>query len=635
MHIYKDKKLQLRVVTSAEVSLAESAELLEHSNLLESIKSGDVWTSSKSNLELKISVRIENSLHGIRSSPDWILEEIKISLIKSQLWHTLQFSRLSQEGETLTSQDGFCQLNLVFEFQKKMVHIPSPKPPRMPYSLEIHSAAIEPPPGVTRLCLQEIAIAFNFSSISMSNGHDDGLGNVSRSSSFEDLTFISPPPCGFLVDTVRADPTVDDIYSSIDGSQTTARTDEDWMSLDYDSPFSSQQTSSSIHCTVVTHQHTKPHHTCKSTSQLFMTLLDTGFRTLLCQTPPRIPSNITTVVEKIGPSLADFAPTIFNPGYDASVFQRARFIPMISKGIAAMLDHASPAGGIQLKHPILNPVDIGKACDPESKGKGAPNPTSNRPILKSLLWKSMQRRLLNPEAVRKLPSITATDDVISHPQSYGDEFSSLPPTPVCGNVSEFAFQSSLRETAKSTIPAMTSVSTNLDLTNPSNAAHISDTEWCFSENSDGGDVTLLTDQGNDDHIDSDDYFTDPFQIHAMHITIPDTSLTSDDRHHDLLDNNANTRNYEPQSYHHSVLEDDLIMQEVPNTTSCQHPLSNPHTASLKNSDPTPPSPSNSGMEILDPSSQILISGEFMLPPATYTFNTNEDGEYCDSEMLLL
>lgn len=85
VHIHKNEKIQLRAAASAEASYPDSAAYLDHSNLLEAIKSRDVWVFSKPHLELKISIRIESSLHDLKGSLDGILKEMKSTLIKSQV----------------------------------------------------------------------------------------------------------------------------------------------------------------------------------------------------------------------------------------------------------------------------------------------------------------------------------------------------------------------------------------------------------------------------------------------------------------------------------------------------------------------------------------------------------------------
>ncbi|KKZ60256.1 hypothetical protein EMCG_05013 [[Emmonsia] crescens] len=605
VHIHKNEKIQLRATASAEASYPDSAAYLDHSNLLEAIKSRDVWVFSKPHLELKISIRIESSLYDLKGSLDGILKEMKSTLIKSQLWHDLQVSRVSNDDEILTTQEGLYSLNIVFEFQQKPVQFPLPKSPRMPYALNAGSSSIDPPPGLLRISLHDISIFFSFSS-SSTNIPDGSLGNIPKCNSFEDLSSILLPQCGHLVEMAGLAPRPDD--ASIGGSQTTVRSDDGWMSLDYDSPFCSQQTSSDYQSSVIASPQTKCQHVSKATYQPFITLLDSGFRTLLCQTTPRKTFNITTIIEKPGPSLPEFAPSLFTPRYDTSVFQRVRFIPMISKGIAAMLDNVPrPNASIQLKCAAVSSICSDESSDPSVTANDFVNTTNPKSALKTLLWKSMQHRLFNAEAAAlQLPSLTTP----LKPKYYGI---SQNPTPA----------NSLAHT--SIVP------TDPNKLHILHAASISDTGWCFAEDSYDDDA-LLTDESHADHGDRNTYLTNPFGIRY--------SFGHDyDNEDDLLDNLPSTvvdKSSPPPSIT-SILDDDLDMLEEkeqkdnlivgsPYSFPLQTPAPGQSSTSLSTttkgttSISAPASPPSSEMEILDPSSPITILEEPILSPALHTYD---------------
>ncbi|OAT11299.1 hypothetical protein BDBG_06819 [Blastomyces gilchristii SLH14081] len=620
IHIYKNEEIRLRTATSVEVSCPDSMADLDRSTLLEALQSRDVWVFSKPHLELKISIGMESSLHRYDRSVDGILKEMRSTLIKSQLWHNLQASMVSANDEILTSEEGIDSLNCVFEFQQKSGQFPLHKPPRMPHTLRTRSSAIDPPPSVLRIHLCDICIHFSFLSKSSNTTSKASFDSMPRCTSFEDLSSILSPPGGCLAEM---DPTLelgDTCHSSLGGSQTRVQSDDDWMSLDYDSPFCSQQTSSIYSYRTMSPLQTElPRVPPKATYQPFMTLLNSGFCALLGQTTPQTTSSITTIIETPGPSLQEFAPSLFIPGYDTNIRQRAHFIPMLSKGIAAMLDNVpQPDASIQLESAASVSVFPEANYERDGRTSDFTNTTNTKSGLKSLLWRSMHRRLFTLVA-RQLPSLTTP----------------LKPTK--------------NGTSQTTIPSKSPPDSSIVISDPVNdqslhPASISDTEWCFSEESDDDD-TLPTLKLNSEPSDRDTYLTNSFQIqHSDPVRI--ISPNHDDEH-DLLDNIPNTIE-KPTPFSSptiAILDDDLdILEHTEHEeilildTPYLHPLQTESpgqsstsltsttrstitaTATVKGHIPPSASPPSSEMENLDPSSPAMIPEELLLSPTLHPFN---------------
>ncbi|KLJ06016.1 hypothetical protein EMPG_10541 [Blastomyces silverae] len=628
IHIYKNEGIRLRAATTVEVSCPDSTADLDRSTLLESMKSRDVWVFSKPHLELKISIGIESSLHEHSRSFDGILKEMRTTLIKSQLWRDLQISMVSANDEILTTEEGIDSLNCVFEFQQKSGQFPLHKPLRMPYTLNTGSSAIDPPPGVFRICLCDISIHFSFLSRSSNDNSKASFGSMPRCTSFEDLSSMLSPPGGCLAEVMSPALELDDTcHSSLGGSQTTVQSDDDWMSLDYDSPFCSQQTSSAYHYRVMSPLHTEPPRVPpKATYQPFMALLNSGFCALLCQTTRRTTSSITTIIETPGPSLQEFAPSLFIPGYDTNIRQRARFIPMVSKGIAAMLDNLPlPDASFQLECAASGSVCSEANYERDVTSNDFTNTTNTKSGLKTLLWRSMHRHLFTLVA-RQLPSLTT------------------PLKPKKNGTSQ--------TTASSKSPHHSSTVISDPINGQSfHSASLSDTEWCFSEESDGDDA-LLTDELDSEPGDRDTCLTNSFRIQRSD-PIRITSPNHDDEH-DLLDNIPNTTE-KPTPFPSptiTILDDDLDMLEdteqeeiliidapylhlpplqtetagqsstslITSTTRSTCTIAATATATVKGPIQTPASPSGSEMEILDPSSPAMIPEELLLSPTLHAFN---------------
>ncbi|OAX83170.1 hypothetical protein ACJ72_02478 [Emergomyces africanus] len=580
LHIYKNEKIQLRTVASTEASYPDSAVYLDRSVLLEAIRSRDAWVFSVPHLELKISIEIESSLQEPKGSLDKILKEIKSTLIKSQLWHDLQVSMVSSDDEIITTQEGIYSLNFVFEFQQSSMLCLRSKP-RVPYAAEAGLSAFDLPPSVLRISLHDISLIFNFSSTS-SNNSPDGMCSIPKYESFEDLSSTLLQQCGHLTGIMGLAPASDDTYcSSIGGSQTTGRNDDDWMSLDYDSPFSSPQDASDYHPSVLCPPKTKFEHFPKTTYQPFITLLDSGFRTLFCQITPRSTSNVTIITEKPGPSLPEFAPSVFTPGHVNNVVQRSRFIPMISKGIAAMLDNVPrPKAGTLLKWAAVSSIGSEQNSHPDGATNNFVDTANTKSVLKTFLWKSMQHRLCAPEVARQLPSLTTL----------------LKP------------KNSRSTTSTKSLPETSTFATNLNNHQSFHAARTSDTEWCFTEDSDDHD-SLLTDEFNADHE------HDPLD------TIPNaqckpspprtTAILDDDL--SMLDESEQEDNFMTDSPFILRLQSPPPGQSSPSHTTTT-------TAAAATLIPTPASPPSSEVEILDPSSPIAISEDLKLSPALNSFD---------------
>ncbi|EER43567.1 conserved hypothetical protein [Histoplasma capsulatum H143] len=549
---------------------------------------------------------IESPLHKLKVSIDGILKKLKTTIIESQLWHDLQISKVFDNDEILTSQEGVHSLNVVFEFQQKSEQSSQCKPPRMPYVLiNTGSSIVDPPPTVLRIFLHNISIFFSFSSTSSNNIPEGSFGDIPSSNSSEDLSSMLQPQGGSQDEMGCGR---DDI--SIGGSQMTAWSDDDWMSLDYVSPSCSQQTSYHCRCGAISSLQTEPLEVPEATYQPFMKLLNSGFHTSLCRTNRRSTSDITTIIEIPGPSLQEFAPSLFVPGYDDNVLQRARFIPMISKGIAAMLDNVPrPNAGAQLERAVIGSICSERKFESSGTSNDFTHTKNTKSALKTLLWKSMQRRLFTPEAARQLPSV-------------------ITPLKLKNN-----------GPSQNTIPAIslahtTTIITGLINDQSPHADRISDTEWCFAEDSD----ILLTDELDSENGDRNTYFTNLFQIqhpYCMGVTNPNY-----DGERDLPDNPNTTGKPSPSPPPiTSSIHDDLdmlddreqettLITDIPDFPLLQITKSRPSSMSLtpviRNTTTTtatatskalisiPPSPPSSEMEILDPSSPVTIPEEFLL-----------------------
>ncbi|KAK2813130.1 hypothetical protein FQN50_000807 [Emmonsiellopsis sp. PD_5] len=314
------------------------------------------------------------------------------------IWPSLQFAVSPNEDQATAAREEPHQFNITLELQDKSMLIPPSKTLRLPHSIAISSSAIQPPPGIPYVYLQEIEISFSFSPTYP--GHDDRPDKIPRSTSFEDLSALTNPRNDFLDYIPKPSSGGDEIYYS---SQSTIQShDNDWMSLDDDSPFSSQQTSSSSYSSIPNNQGPEQQNTSSKPSyRPFLTLLNVGFRNLLRGDPSRTASIITTTIEKPGPTLSNFAPSIFCPRYETEITQRARFIPMISKGLAAMFD-MSPSSELRSKLARINTSPTGCNYPEASTNEQS---ADGKSLLKMLLWKSMQRGLFSPETTRKLPCL--------------------------------------------------------------------------------------------------------------------------------------------------------------------------------------------------------------------------------------
>ncbi|PGH16450.1 hypothetical protein AJ79_01781 [Helicocarpus griseus UAMH5409] len=601
IQIFGDRHIKARAAASAEVLFPESTAYLDPRSLFEAIKTRDSWVSSTPHLQFIVSVLIEGSLYKTLGARNDIFSEIKDALIDSKLWHALQLSRISNNEGFMTVQEGLHHLKITFEFQRNSAQLPL-KPPRMPYTLEPGPLVTEPPPDVLRIRVQEINITVNFSPYLSGKDSKGTVCKNTRNGSLEDATTRLPPELLPWPD--------DACYSSISGSQTTTRSDDSWMSLDDDSPFSSQQTFSELQSSVVVSHKTELQHISKPTCHPFLALLDSGIRTLICQVPPRISPNITTIAENPGLSLSEFAPDLFNPGYDTHISQRARFIPMISKGIAAILDNVPCSVESQLKRTLLNKTHARKACDPCRKGPL--DQIKTRQSIKALLWKSMQRGLVTSDATRKLPSLAMSERPPLRPENDDG---------ILDNATNPILLSSR---------AMATARTHSNNSQSLHTVNFSDTDWCFAEDSDDDDVLLVNDAKHDDE--AGDFFADPFQIETQYVA----SIISNGHDNNLLDDFPNPPCPLHASPPNSILDDYLDMpEEEPSLCiSSPHisflpnqPKSTTRTATARMTSAPPiiaPSSPTSGMEILDPSSPLTIplsDEEVMLSPAFPATNT--------------
>ncbi|OJD21886.1 hypothetical protein ACJ73_06773 [Blastomyces percursus] len=660
IHIYKNEEIRLRAATSAEVSCLDSTTDLDRSTLLKAMKSRDIWVFSKPHLKLKISIEIESSLHEHNRHVDGVLKEMRTTLIKSQLWHDLQCSMVSANDEILTTEEGINSLNCVFEFQQKARQFPLHRPPRMPHTLNTGSSAIDPPPGVLRIYLCDISIQFRFFSKS-SNNTKASFRGMPRCTSFEDLSSMLSPPGGCLAEIIG--PTLelgDTCYSSLGGSQTTVQSDDDWMSLDYDFPFCSQQTSSIYSYRAMSPLQTEPPRVPpKAGYQPFVALLNSGFCALLCQTTPRTTPSITSIIETPGPSLQEFAPSLFIPGYDTNIRQRARFIPMLSKGIAAMLDNIPhPDASFQLERAASGSVCSEANCERDGIAKDLANTENTKSGLKTLLWRSMHRHLFTLVA-RQSPSLTTS------------------------------LKLKKNGTLHTTTPSKSPSDSSTVISDPINdqnlhSASILDTEWCLSEESDDDDA-LLAVELNSEPGDRNTSITDYFRIQSSD-PIRIISHSHDDEH-DLLDNIPIATD-KPTPFPFPtipILDDDLDMLEdteqedilivdAPYLLPLQTETSGQSSMTFTRTTKAPiaatvtrhilpaASPPSSEMDILDPSSPTIAPEGLLLSPtfhaldatitdsnyATNPFstkvlsspNSNDNGsglggETADAEMLLL
>ncbi|KAK2805386.1 hypothetical protein FQN51_000212 [Onygenales sp. PD_10] len=503
-----------------------------------------------------------------------------------EIWPNLQFAVSPNDDQARAARGEPHQFSIALELQEKSLLIPPSKTLRLPHSIAVSSSTIQPPTGIPYVFLQEIEISFNFSPRYPDHDLNGRPDKIPRSTSFEDLSALINPRDDFF-DCIPKSSSGDGIYYS---SQSTIQShDNDWMSLDADSPFSSQQTSSSSHSDIPNNQGSEQQNTSsKPPSGPFLILLNVGFRNLLCEDPSRTASIITTTIEKPGPTLSNFAPSIFCPRYETEIAQRARFIPMISKGLAAMLD-MSPSSDLRSKLARINTTPAGQNYSEATTT--SEQPADGKSLLKTLLWKSMHRGLYSPETARKLPCLATA------PTYKGNR----------GSSNNIAMQLGALLTGEPnmTTPLHTAISDTECLFQSSTSPPSPSPSFTFTFSDDD----LLTDTTN-----KEEDFIDPFDTPIY----PNLNPLST---HQIA--TATSTVAEPYSPISSLLDDytDLPLPTSSHTTSfSQNPNFHHHqhqqqqlptpTAIKANSPTLPSSPliisSSSDIELLDPSSPVPV-----------------------------
>lgn len=174
---------------------------------------------------------------------------------------------------------------------------------------------IQPPPGVPTYDISQLDIAFKFSP-GIGCDKPQAASNLSPS---RELCKNQRLPEISGLELYR--PSFRRTLSS-DQSLLLPESDEEWESLDENSLFSSQESTVTSNSGISPHQISDNPQTTDNggitLTHSYMRLLDSGFRSLIC---PSIP--LRDVVQtksqdgKVKIGLADIAPIVFSPGYDA------------------------------------------------------------------------------------------------------------------------------------------------------------------------------------------------------------------------------------------------------------------------------------------------------------------------------
>ena len=226
------------------------------------------------------------------------------------------------------------------ELQRDISQFPKAKGLRLPYSLrDVYDADVQPPSGVSRISLQEVNISFDFSSTNAIPNPGPYPWIIPNSGCF--VTSIENSDvncCEPLRDVGLYYPTSGLPHHSQDGvSQSPSYNDPTRELLEIDSPFSSQQSyPSSLSTYTRTEQSGSIGGQRLSGPQPFILLLDSGFRSILCDRPYRTMAGIKINASEGRISLADLAPSIFSPGYHfVRISDAALYLHLSNEGFTA------------------------------------------------------------------------------------------------------------------------------------------------------------------------------------------------------------------------------------------------------------------------------------------------------------
>ncbi|EEP80730.1 predicted protein [Uncinocarpus reesii 1704] len=262
---------------------------------------------------------------------------------------------------------------------------------------------IQPPSGVPLASIQNVEACFEFT---LSSSEISPLLQDANQSSLctTNTTAVQYPERRPMTDYML----------DCDMSEITSNLREDWVSLDGDSPFSSQSSissSSSIGSNRAAYSNTSNANPPGKMVQHYVSLLDSGLRSFLChqffQPESHVGRDLQTQMG-ILPSLASHA---LNANYNRAISQRATFIPVIARGIHSLLSSTrSPV----LKSKLDNLKHIyWKTYGPQNTvptGEATDDPNT-RTILKCLLWTTMQHGLHCSHPASKLSPLTTDQEV--------------------------------------------------------------------------------------------------------------------------------------------------------------------------------------------------------------------------------
>ncbi|WEW55503.1 hypothetical protein PRK78_000934 [Emydomyces testavorans] len=309
--------------------------------------------------------------------------------------------------------------------------------------------------------------------------------------------------------------------------------DDDWVSLDADSPFSSQESISSCSSNasgapaLVTSSDIE---LSDQAVQCYTSLLDSGLRSFLCQQRFWLKSCIDDNDEK-PPVLSNLASYVLNPDYHCAISQRASLIPIIAKGIHSLLSTTQSST-------LKSKLDDLEKIYRNTYNLQSTNPTATpdqavdtRTILKCLLWTTMQHGLYTPYPTCRLSPLN-TDSISSN-----------------STLTKATNLSSPLAEAKITTPAR-----------PLPTEQIPDDECLFTDEEEEDDETTDEEDLLKDLLEDDDHqFLNELLVSP---TLPLSPMLDDD-------NNNNHHHHDPLS--DQALESDLTMLDHPSHLPSESP----------------------------------------------------------------
>jgi hypothetical protein len=173
--------------------------------------------------------------------------------------------------------------------------------------------------------------------------------------------------------------------------------------------------------------------------QPLLSLVDAGFRSLICQNPIRMARGIGERNTSIDTRLADLVPSTFIPGYAEAITGRAALIPIAARFLTSFVHRSRRPSISALKEGLFGRFDGLSLAHSVEQGSIDDEDGKLKEVVKADLWMTMAIGLRNSELARRLkplhvpskttvhlpeetPSKTAVDEYRESHSSFAGDF---------------------------------------------------------------------------------------------------------------------------------------------------------------------------------------------------------------------